>query len=105
MINKLTIPIKFQLVEFQPDQRKYKTALPLLKPVEVLAIVVNVPAKSEYFDNMEAILMSDIAGDKTPSPLLTPKGLAYIEDELLNRIDNPEEATKSDNEKIEWEDE
>jgi hypothetical protein len=99
-----TISFSFKLLQIQPDKRQYKTAMPLIEPVEELIIIVDVPFDHEHIYNYEAIAQAEIAGDKPPKPQLTPKGLTYIEEVFLSRIDDIEETLPDEENEIVWED-
>ena len=99
MGKQLTIPICFKLREFQPDQRKFKTASPIFEPADEVLVVIDVPLKHEHIYNSEDIIQAQIAGESFVSPLLTVAGWAFIEEAFLLRTDKTEEETE-----IQWED-
>ncbi len=98
-----TIPISFKLLQFQPDQRQYKTSMPIFEPCDNLKVVINVPWKNKFILGIEEITQEDIKEQGIPDPLiLTLAGWAYIEDAFLART-NKTEVEKQSNEEITWE--
>ena len=97
----MTISIPFKLVTLQPDKRQYKTASPTLEPVYDLIVAVEIPEKNEYIYNLSDMTLALTSGNPQPYPILTVLGLAYVEDQLLSRIDVVDDKVDSD---IEWED-
>lgn len=89
--------IHFKLISFTPDQRQYKTTIPILAPVSDLIVVVEIPLEHELVYNTKEFILATTSGNKPPDPVLTPKGLAFVEDVLLSRIDKAEEKETSEN--------
>lgn len=73
-------------VSVQPDRRNYKPGNPLLSVN--LPVRVDVPLTAEYIANSEKIIQSQLGFDTgtlpvpDSSPILTPRGMRYIVDEL-----------------------
>jgi len=81
------ITVQFKVITLQPDKRQYKTASPTLEPIIDLVVAVEIPEKNEYIYNLSNMTLALTSGNKQPDPILTPLGLAYVEDQLLARID------------------
>ena len=96
----MTIQVSFKLKQFQPDQRRFQTVKTLFEPVQDFIVIVDVPLIHEYIYNVETIIQQQLIGDKGDMPIWTPKGLAYIEEQLLSRIDKDQPENSDD---IEWE--
>jgi hypothetical protein len=93
----MDISVRFRLTTFQPGSRGYNNAI--FEPETKFLVSVDVPIK--YFVNAEKLLLEPVAGNKTPEPILTIEGWAYIEDQFLTRgnakVDKPKD------EQIDWE--
>jgi hypothetical protein len=105
-----TIPIRFKLRQFQPDQRKFQTSKSVFEPVNDFVVVIEMPLERQYIYNVEHILMAQIAGNKHDAPEFTERGLAYIEDQLLSRVPiegtamvNNNQNLNQNSKEIEWE--
>lgn len=78
--------------------------MPLLEPKDELVIAIDIPLDHKYIHNAERIILAEISGEKPDNPILTPLGLAFAEDALLSRIDEPENVSDDKNDdNIEWE--
>ena len=95
----MTIKLKFKLTTFQPGSRGYNQAI--FEPVDNCIVLIDVPLKHEYIANAEEIIMAETGfASKIPEPVLTVKGWAYIEDQLLNRSKEEEAVEYSDDDFI-----
>lgn len=102
----MNIQLTFKITTLAPDQRQFKTSGLVVEPADALFVVVDVPYNETYFVNPNAVKdaenkqVQDLGFDVETTPLqlsknkLTPAGLAYVEDQLLNRVPNQASSNK-----------
>lgn len=91
-MDKITILLEWD--SCQPDNRQYKQPSQVLLPKVLVA--VNVPLEHTYFHNSEDMIQAQISGGNVVAPILTPKGMRYIVDQLEVHFQDDESITADD---------
>lgn len=83
--NKLKyFEIYFMVKLLKADNREFRQDSDQLLPDNALKVCVLLPRENEYVYNLSEISQAELANDSKgiPDPILTPKGFAYVKQQL-----------------------